>query len=81
MMPSLRPGQLVLFVSRPEVRTGDVVMVQHNGLEKIKRVEQQGSSRIYIVGDNPAASTDSRQFGWIEKTSVIATLVFPRLKS
>jgi hypothetical protein len=55
-------------------------MVQHNGLEKIKRVEQQGSSRIYIVGDNPAASTDSRQFGWIEKTSVIATLVFPRSK-
>ncbi len=59
-------------------RVNDVVFVAQGGLEKIKRIAKHDGNRIYIVGDNPSSSTDSRDFGWIEKDAVIAKVIWSR---
>lgn len=79
MLPSLRSGQLVLFVAGRRPRVGTIVMLRHDGIEKIKRIARIESGRVYVLGDNPAVSTDSRQFGWLGLETVRATLVLPRL--
>jgi len=79
MAPALHAGQLVIGRQTRELRPGDVVIVSHDGLEKIKRIEKQQGDLIYLLGDNPAASTDSRDFGWVQARSIIAKVVWPKL--
>lgn len=78
MWPTLEPGRLVLgrrWFRR--VRPGDVIMFRHQGLEKVKRVQQVEARRLFVVGDNPDTSTDSRHFGWIEANSIVAKVIQP----
>ncbi len=79
MLPSLRTGQLVVAKRTYRVKPGDVVIVRHAGLEKIKRIKERQEDRLYLLGDNPAASTDSRTFGWIPVECVIAKVVWPKV--
>ena|SRR6185369_10940709 len=79
MAPALREGQLVVGRQTRELTPGDVVIVSHNGLEKIKRIEKQQGDLIYLLGDNAAASTDSRSFGWVQAKTIIAKVVWPKL--
>lgn len=79
MVPTLQDGQLIIVGAPKRVSVGTVVVVQHNGLDKIKRVTQMKDDQLYIAGDNPSESTDSRTFGWIDETSVIATVVWPKV--
>ncbi|HEY4160589.1 MAG TPA: S26 family signal peptidase [Candidatus Saccharimonadales bacterium] len=79
MAPALLPGQLVVGRYTRELQPGDVVIVSHNGLEKIKRIERQQGDLLYLLGDNPAASTDSRSFGWVQSDSIVAKVVWPKL--
>lgn len=53
-----------------------MIIFEHGGLEKIKRIEKIRPNEVYMVGTNQAASTDSRHFGWIEKKQVIAKIVW-----
>lgn len=79
MAPTLTAGQLVVGRQTRELRAGDVVIVVHDGLEKIKRIEKQQGDLIYLLGDNPAASTDSRSFGWVQAKTIVAKVVWPKL--
>ena len=79
MAPTLVAGQLVIGRQTRELRPGDIVIVSHNGLEKIKRIEKQQGDLIYLLGDNAAASTDSRNFGWVQAKTIIAKVVWPAL--
>ncbi len=79
MAPTLRAGQLVVGRQTRELQAGDVVIVSHNGLEKIKRIQQQQGDLIYLLGDNAVASTDSRDFGWLPAKCIIAKVVWPAL--
>ena len=79
MAPALRAGQLVIGRQTRELKAGDVVIVSHDGLEKIKRIEKQQGDLIYLLGDNAGASTDSRQFGWVQASSIVAKVVWPKL--
>jgi len=79
MSPTLRPGQLVIFVSSSgSPRANDIVLLRHNGLEKVKRVCELRPGEIFVVGDNSAASADSRAFGWLPDTVLQAKLIWPR---
>lgn len=81
MLPALPAGQIVLGLacSRLNVRPGQVVIVRHNGLEKVKRALRVDPLKgVFVVGDNAAASTDSRQFGWLMPEEVVAVIIWPR---
>ena len=79
MVPTLHAGQLVIGRQTRQLKPGDVVIVSHNGLEKIKRIEKQQGDLIYLLGDNASASTDSRSYGWLPAKVIIAKVVWPKL--
>jgi nickel-type superoxide dismutase maturation protease len=84
MSPTLEPGDWALAVSPARVRRGRVVVVEHPdrpGLEMVKRViaiagelaphgRVLGTDEIWVQGDAPEASTDSRNFGPIRRDHV-----------
>lgn len=80
MAPTLKDGQLVVGRQTRELNDGDVVIVSHNGLEKIKRIEKHEGDLIYLLGDNGLESTDSRTLGWLPATVIIAKVVWPDLR-
>jgi len=68
MAPALLPGDRLIIRrrrrSRP--RVGDVVVVrdpQRPDRELIKRVAAADRDGVTLLGDNPAGSTDAREFG------------------
>jgi nickel-type superoxide dismutase maturation protease len=76
MRPTLEPGDWALAVRVRRVRRGDVVVVEHPerpGFELVKRVVHvagdvapDGSElvdEVWVEGDEPEASSDSRRFG------------------
>ena len=80
MSPTLRAGQSVIATGRfGYVHAGDVVIIDHGGREKIKRLSQVDPNKgIYVLGDNPSESTDSHTFGWIDHEDIIAKVIHPR---
>ena len=79
MLPSLRPGQIVICSRMiKKLRTGHVVVIRHEGLEKIKRISDINDHGFFVLGDNPDLSTDSRDFGRIARENVVAKIVWPR---
>lgn len=80
MLPRLAPSSVVLGVWPGRVAVGDVVIVHHDGLDKIKRVADMRANELFLIGDNQLQSTDSRHFGWLERGTVIAKVIWPKLK-
>lgn len=80
MLPTLRPNQLVLAVRlRKKLRKGDVVIFRHGGMEKLKRIVSVGADGYWLEGDNKSLSTDSRHFGSVESSAVVAKVLLPRV--
>mgnify|MGYP001583003682 FL=1 len=79
MAPSLRAGEWVLGVKRPwRVAVGDVIVIEHPqrpGFRLVKRVAAIGDDGIMVRGDQPEHSVDSRSFGPVPSTAVMARLV------
>lgn len=76
MRPTLEPGDWALAIAPERVRPGDVVVVEHPerpGFEMVKRVIRVPVDRVadatdaadgvWVEGDDPTSSTDSRSFG------------------
>lgn len=80
MLPHLTPGTIVLGVWPLRVAVGDVVIIHHAGLDKIKRVTDIRNDEIFLTGDNALESTDSRDFGWLNRGAIIAKVVWPNVK-
>lgn len=79
MLPTLRPGQIVIARQRfTYIKPGDVVVLQHDGIEKIKRVTSIDGSKVLVEGDNPQASTDSRHFGSVPRQAIVGKVLFVR---
>jgi len=78
MAPRLPSGARV--VARPvdqmtPLRVGQVVVARRPdrpGLEIIKRIQAIDGGAIFLVGDNPSSSTDSRQFGAVPREQIVA---------
>ncbi len=75
MQPSFRPGAIVLGLGWLKPRAGSVVVAEHKGLEIIKRVAEVGERGLYLLGDNPAQSTDSRSYGWFAPSSIKSVII------
>ena len=79
MAPRLPSGSLI--VARPiddgtQLRVGDVVVARRPDrpeLEIVKRIQAiEPDGAIFLAGDNPASSTDSRQFGAVPRRHILA---------
>lgn len=80
MLPTLSPGQDVLSFNwayigkKPKV--GDIVVVEVNGRQMVKRIQKVDDRHIFVVGDNDKESTDSRDFGPISEDQIIGRVVY-----
>jgi len=80
MAPMLSPGQLIVATSLfKRLRPGQVVVLRKNNKELIKRIERVEENKVFVIGDNLNASTDSRQFGWLDRDTVVARVIRPNL--
>lgn len=79
MVPVLPPGIHVYgWRWYKELKPGQVVIFEHEGREKIKRIDQIKNNKIYVLGDHEDSSADSRHFGWLDLDSVVAIVIWPR---
>lgn len=60
------------------LKPGNIVIVRHAGLEKIKRIQTLDTEGLFLVGDNLNGSTDSRHFGKLGYDAVVAKVIWPR---
>ena len=82
MLPTLHPGERILVQrwdpDRRRQLTGQIVVCWHpynTGVRLIKRLVEQSDAGLVLLGDNPLASTDSRQLGAIPESLLIGVVV------
>jgi len=75
MLPTLKPGDTVLVWRFGKPKVGDIVVANPKGLI-IKRVEKIKDGQFFLVGDNSSKSTDSRQFGWVDRKQILGLVLF-----
>lgn len=82
MLPRLQNGRIVVASGWfRALNPRDVIIIRHDGREKIKRIKEVADNRLFVVGDNAIESTDSRQFGWIDSQCVLGKVLWPRIRS
>lgn len=80
MLPALAADKLVVALRSHRYRPGDVVILNHNNLEKIKRIAKVSDGQVFVLGDNPSHSTDSRSFGWLPLSAIMAKVIWPKTR-
>lgn len=63
MLPTYRPGDIVLAWRWFKPRAGLVVVAEGPDCPLIKRIKRVSAEGCWLEGDNPVASTDSRTYG------------------
>lgn len=76
MAPNLGYGDEVLIKYTDDIAVGDVIVFRRDGQNDIKRVAAIEAEGIYVLGDNPMASLDSRNYGHIKLERVLGKAVF-----
>jgi nickel-type superoxide dismutase maturation protease len=79
MAPAFRPGDRLVVLPAWRIKVGDVVALadprQPDRL-MIKRVSACAGRLTEVLGDNAAASTDSRQFGTVARSAVVGRVFY-----
>ena len=80
MEPTLHSGDWLLYVRSTRLRPGSIAVFRHPGrsdLVVVKRaVERHPDGSWWMLGDNPAASEDSRAFGAVPASSILGRVLF-----
>lgn len=78
MFPTFKSGDIALvykfsyFLSRPKI--GDVIVLKKKKFI-IKRIAKINDDKVFVIGDNINESTDSRNFGWVNKKEIIGKVI------
>ena len=78
MRPTLEPGDRLLVVRGRRPPVGAVVALadpRDPGRVLVKRVAAWGPEGAEVLGDDPAASTDSRHFGPVAPEALLGRVV------
>lgn len=79
MSPYVRGGNFMLvdrlayFLKKPKINQ---IVVLKKERYIIKRVTKIMNDRYFVLGDNKEESTDSREFGWVEKKDIVGKVIF-----
>jgi nickel-type superoxide dismutase maturation protease len=78
MLPTLKDGDEVLVVPQQTYEIGDLVVARHpykltSIIKRITKISTGGN--LFLSGDNPAESTDSRTFGEIPEKDILGKVV------
>lgn len=77
MAPTLLPGDWLLVRWGAPARPGDLVVVALPGRPlAVKRAVRRHGDGWWVLGDNPAGSTDSRQLGPVPAAAVRARVLW-----
>jgi len=80
MFPTLRSGQLVVAIRYcPKNLANQVVIVNYGDREIIKRVKWFNNQKMFLIGDNPQFSQDSRLFGALDRDLFLGHVIWPRI--
>lgn len=74
MIPTYRSGDTLLGLRWFVPRLGQIV-VAHTNKPLIKRITRITNGQIWIEGDNPDHSTDSRHFGPVARRQIEAKII------
>jgi nickel-type superoxide dismutase maturation protease len=80
MSPVLSDGDVLLVSLRARPRPGSVLLVrwpQRPGQLSVKRAVGRHGDGWWVLGDNPTASTDSRQLGTATPIAVVLARLSP----
>lgn len=79
MVPVLPPGTRVIgWAWTTSFHGGDVVIFEHEGKEMMRRIKEVlGDGSLYLVGEHPETSQDSRHFGAIDPSHILAKVIWP----
>jgi phage repressor protein C with HTH and peptisase S24 domain len=81
MLPVLREGGVLVASGWfKKLRPHDIIIIHHQGREKVKRVQAVDGDKLFVVGDNAPQSTDSRHFGWLPLATVRAKVIWPKIE-
>ena len=76
MLPTLAGEERVLVNRWGRVKPGDIVIIRGEGKDVVKRLAKITQQGYFVEGDNKEHSTDSRQFGPVEKKNIIGKVIF-----
>ncbi len=74
MLPTLKNGEEVLVKPTETFQIDDIVVANHpfkQSVVIIKRISEINEKGLFLVGDNPIESTDSRSFGEVSIKNVL----------
>jgi phage repressor protein C with HTH and peptisase S24 domain len=75
MLPAYQPGNLLLGWRWFRPRAGQVVIARRAGRPLLKRIIRLQDNTVWLEGDNPAHSTDSRHFGPLSRSTLEARIL------
>ena len=81
MRPRLQPGDRLLVDHRRRAAVGDVVVARVPGRPALvkraaeRRTTELGEPGWWLLSDDPARGTDSRTFGAVADTDIVAVVV------
>ncbi len=79
MRPALVPGDRLLVLRDGRARAGDLVAVADPRVPSrtlVKRVAARGPEGVTVLGDNAAASTDSRALGPVPPAAIRGRVLY-----
>lgn len=75
MEPTFSEGDRVLVSVWGRLKEDDVVVVHHNDQKHLKRITSIEEDGFHVEGDNKERSTDSRDYGFVEKKDIVGKVI------